>query len=93
MDMYVERVQQHYLVLWLLFCRDPEDVNRARSADGRDQHEESQTQPETQLVPDSQEDVPPSDLKRKPTSVSNEQEEPAVKKIKVSIGPAVDLGD
>lgn len=54
--------------------------------------EGSQTQPETQFVPDSQDEASLSDMKRKSTNLSN-GEERAFKKIKVSIGPAVDLGD
>ena len=57
----------------------------------QDRHEESQTQPETQFVPDSQEESRPGDLKRKPAEVPSDEH--ASKKVKVSIGPAVDLGD
>ena len=56
---------------------------------------ESQTQAETQLMLETQEgeDVDPAgELKRKTTALSDEMARKA-KKIKVSIGPAVDLGD
>ena len=57
----------------------------------------SQTQPETQfpvktqLLTQEQED-PTGELKRKTTALSDEMTR-KFKKIKVSIGPAVDLGD
>lgn len=50
---------------------------------------ESQTQPETQLLLDSQDEDTGS--KRKPTEIASEER--ARKKVKVSVGPAVDLGD
>ncbi|KAI0344853.1 DNA-binding protein [Trametopsis cervina] len=53
--------------------------------------EESQTQPETQLAPDSQESEAAHDLKRKTAAPS--EDERRMKKVKMSIGPTVDLGD
>lgn len=53
--------------------------------------EGSQTQPETQLVPDSQDDDS-NELKRK-LEILEDQEGCKSKKVKISIGPAVDLGD
>ena len=68
------------------------EASGAQIQDGQ-QHaqDESQTQPETQLAPDSQE-VGTADLKRKLTRLSREGDR-VLKKVKVSIGPAVDLGD
>jgi hypothetical protein len=58
-------------------------------------YDESQTQPETQLVSvsNAQEKDLMSDLKRKDARPANDQETRKTKKVKVSIGAAVDLGD
>ncbi|KAI0699230.1 HORMA domain-containing protein [Cytidiella melzeri] len=64
--------------------------------DQRQAQDESQTQPETQIVPDSQEEEYLNDLKRKettPASGQNSQDIRMSKKVKISIGAAVDLGD
>lgn len=82
-------------------CKQPESMihtlsrNPAASEDLEAQVDEqaaqgeSQTQPETQLLLDSQGEDTGS--KRKPTEIASEER--ARKKVKVSVGPAVDLGD
>lgn len=51
----------------------------------------SQTQLDTQLMLETQEETDPADLKRKTSASSDEASRK--KKVKISIGPAVDLGD